>query len=373
LMFFGTMSAVVAWRVEHIDLGYDTRNLLQASVELPGMRYVDATARDRFFQEAFTGLASRPEIDGVVLRAPLADISREESAYEIAGGTPAGLRPHAFILAVLGQLAPLGIGLREGRFFDSRDGGTSEGTVILSASLAARIWPGVSPIGRQVRLAGRGERSWRTVVGVVDDVLLGNPLSRNRSPLAMYIPLGQADLTGADVVFRYRSDLPAGRAAFHQALNRLDPLLIPSTLTSFEEMLGKTTLIARSVTRLFAACFGFALLLALTGVYGLMARSIGRRTRELGVRRALGASDRVILGMLLGQGARQLGAGALVALPLTLAVAWGFSRYFPIAFTVAAGAAILVSLTIVVVVVAATWLPTRRAVAIQPRDALWRD
>lgn len=62
-----------------------------------------------------------------------------------------------------------------------------------------------------------------------------------------------------------------------------------------------------------------------------------------------------------------------MALPLTLAVAWGFSRYFPIAFTVAAGAAILVSLTIVVVVVAATWLPTRRAVAIQPRDALWRD
>lgn len=90
LMFFGTMSAVVAWRVEHIDLGYDTRNLLRASVELPGERYPDAIARGRFFQEAFAELSSRPEIDGVVLRAPLADPSREESAYEIAGARRPG-------------------------------------------------------------------------------------------------------------------------------------------------------------------------------------------------------------------------------------------------------------------------------------------
>jgi len=91
------------------------------------------------------------------------------------------------------------------------------------------------------------------------------------------------------------------------------------------------------------------------------------------VRRALGATDRNILWLLLGQGGRQLGVGALAALPFTLLVGWGFSRYFPVALGLSVGTSILVSATITAVVLAATWLPTRRAIAIEPRDALWRE
>jgi ABC-type antimicrobial peptide transport system permease subunit len=138
-------------------------------------------------------------------------------------------------------------------------------------------------------------------------------------------------------------------------------------------VLAKTTLIAKSVAALFGACFAFALLLALSGTYGLMARAIGRRTREIGLRRALGATDRSILLLLLGQGGRQLGIGAVIALPLTLLVGWGFSRYFPIALAVSVGTALGVSAAITALVLAATWLPTRRAIAIEPRDALWRE
>jgi ABC-type antimicrobial peptide transport system permease subunit len=104
-----------------------------------------------------------------------------------------------------------------------------------------------------------------------------------------------------------------------------------------------------------------------------MARAIGRQTRDIGVRRALGATDRNILWMLLGQGGRQLGVGALAALPFTLLVGWGFSRYFPIALVIPVTTAVLVSLSITAVVLAATWLPTRRAIAVEPRDALWRE
>jgi ABC-type antimicrobial peptide transport system permease subunit len=175
------------------------------------------------------------------------------------------------------------------------------------------------------------------------------------------------------VVFRHRQSVVAGQATLHQSLAAVDPLLVPGTVQSFEEVLAKTTLIARSVTGLFGACFAFALLLAVSGTYGLMARSIGRRTREIGVRRALGATDRTILLMLLGQGGRQLAVGAFLALPLTLLVGWGFSRYFPIAFSLSAGTAVLVSLSITAIVLAATWLPTRRAIAIEPSEALWRE
>jgi ABC-type antimicrobial peptide transport system permease subunit len=130
---------------------------------------------------------------------------------------------------------------------------------------------------------------------------------------------------------------------------------------------------ARSVAVLFGGAFGFALLLAVSGTYGLMARSIGRRTREIGVRRALGATDRIILVMLLSQGGRQLGVGALVALPLTLLVGWGFSRYFPVALSLAIATAVLVSVVVTGVVLLATWIPTRRAVAVEPREALWGE
>jgi hypothetical protein len=119
-------------------------------------------------------------------------------------------------------------------------------------------------------MVGLGETSdWRTVVGVVGNVLLGNPLSRDRSPIAAYIPLRQTEVQGSAVVFRHRGSRAGGQGAFHQTFSDLDPLMAPGTVASFDEMLGKTTLIAKSVAALFGACFAFALLLALSGTYGL--------------------------------------------------------------------------------------------------------
>src|SRR6185369_8142160 len=109
-----------------------------------------------------------------------------------------------------------------------------------------------------------------------------------------------------------------------------DPRLTPPTVATYAEILAKTTLMAKSVMRLFALCFGFALLLALSGTYGLMARSIGRRTREIGIRRALGATDALVVKLLLGNGSRQLGIGVLFAAPVMLATAIGFSSFLPV-------------------------------------------
>ena len=109
------------------------------------------------------------------------------------------------------------------------------------------------------------------------------------------------------------------------------------------------------------------------GTYGLMARSIGQRTREIGIRRALGATDRGIVGLLLAQGGRQLGVGVAIALPVMLAVGVGFGKFFPIAIALSTGLALLVAGAIVSVVLFATHIPTRRVLAISPRDALWRD
>src|SRR5215210_2427243 len=104
-----------------------------------------------------------------------------------------------------------------------------------------------------------------------------------------------------------------------------------------------------------------------------MAQAIGQRRREIGVRRALGATDASIVQLLLSQGGRQLGVGAVVALPLMLVVGVGFARYFPIGVAVPLITGVVVAGTIVGVVLAATYLPTRRVLKVPPREALWSE
>jgi predicted permease len=375
LMFFGVMSAVVAYRVATVDVGYETDRLLSTSVELPPDRYASGESRRVFFRRLSDALSDSPELDGVLFRTNLAAIDGPASEIELSGFRAAtGARPRAYVQGVLGSLATLGVALRDGRFLDASDRAAGAPTVVVSQAFATRHWPGRSAVGQQLRLTGLAEPDRdRTVVGVVSDVLMGHPLSRDRSAQAVYVPLAQVDARSANAVFRYRANAAAAHAVWHQSLGAIDPLMAPSSIATFEEVLAKTALLARSVTVLFAGCFGFALLLAVSGTYGLMARSIGQRTREIGVRRALGATDGLLLRLLLGQGTRQLGIGALAAVPAMLLVGIGFAKFVPVGvgFTLFTGTLTIVS--IVGVVLAATYVPTRRALAILPRDALARE
>jgi predicted permease len=377
LMFFGVMSGIVAWQAAHVEFGYDTRHLLAASVDLPADRYETPERRAAFFRALDTRLAQWREIDGAVLRTRLADDGTAEGEIEIGDGRPvppAGTRPRAYVRGVLGPLTALGMSLGEGRLLDASDRRDGPPVAVVSRAFAARHWPTRSAVGQRVRLSGLGERDeWRTVVGVVSDVVLGNPLSRERSTEAVYVPLAQSDAASVSIMFRHRGDEGGARAALNQSIAAIDPTLPPPDVSTYDEILEKSALIARSVAKLFAACFGFALLLAVCGTYGLMARAIGRRTREIGVRRALGATDGDIVRLLMGQGGRQLGIGAVVALPAMLLVGAGFAHYVPIALALAAATGLAVTATIVAVVLAATYVPTRRALAVAPRDALWRE
>jgi predicted permease len=376
IMFFGVMSAIVARRVTRVDLGYDTRNLMSAPVGPREERDDTQAKRAAFYQHVRDAVAQAPEVEVATFQAQLAELNASDGSdkLEIDRGTGSQVAaPRAFVRATLGPVESLGTSIRDGRGFDGRDAETGARAAIVSRAFAARYWPGTSPIGKAIRLAGLGEAEWRTVVGVAADVPLGNPLSRDRSLLAVYVPLAQRDVAGASLVFRHRGNPAAAIAAVHRALAAEDPAYLPPHVASYDEILKTTSLMARSVSKLFALCFGFALLLAVSGTYGLMAQAIGGRTREIGVRRALGATDAGIVRLLLGQGGRQLGVGAVIALPLLVVTGIGFSKFFPIATVLAVTTGVVVAATIVSVVLAATYLPTRRALRVSPRQALWGD
>jgi len=377
IMFFGVMSAIVARRVTQVDFGYDTRNLMSAPVGPREERYDTQAKRAAFYQHVRDAVAQAPEVEVATFQTQMAELNAPDGGDKLeldrAAVASPGATPRAFVRAALGPLESLGSSVRDGRGLDGRDSEAGARTAIVSQAFAARYWPRTSPIGKEIRLAGLGETEWRTVVGVAADVPLGNPLSRDRSPLAVYVPLAQRDVAAASLVFRHRGNATAAVAAVHRALAAEDPAYLPPHVASYDEILDTTSLMARSVSKLFALCFGFALLLAVSGTYGLMAQAIGGRTREIGVRRALGATDAGIVRLLLGQGGRQLGVGAVIALPLLGVTGVGFSKFVPIATALAVTTGVLVAATIVGVVLAATYLPTRRALRVSPRQALWGE
>lgn len=374
LMFIGVLSGVMAERVMHLDPGYDPTNVLQVALEPSAERFPEGAARNEVYGQVEGRLAGHGALSGVLLRTKLAEKGDRDARFELRNARAGGALPAANIMATLGAMSTLGIEIKEGRDLSGTDDEARAPVVAISQSLAARHWRGTSPIGDQVRLAGVADSlTWRTIVGVVSDIPYGNELSRDRSADAIYVPLLQAGVAYTDVIVRTRLGEVAGRQALHDVFGAIDPLLIPGYVHRAEEVIRKSGLLVTGMTKLFGGCFVFALLLAVAGSYGLMSRSIGLRTREVGVRRALGASDAVIARLLLAQGARQLGVGAMVAAPLLAVVGVAATKFFPVSGALTALAGVLVSISIIVVILAATWLPTRKVLRVAMRDALWRD
>jgi predicted permease len=370
LLFVGVLAAVMAQRVLTIDPGYDPARLLQVGLQPAAPRFGTAEARDRLFADVQARLAGHGAIDGTLLRTTLAGRG-EAGRFALDEATPAAALPSAHVIAMLGDASVLEIAPIAGRLLGPADDRAAAPVAVVSQSLAARHWAGRSPLGERVRVSVDGQ--WRTIVGVVRDLPLGNPLSRDLSTEAIYVPLRQSSAETAAVTVRYRATETAGRQALYQVLGEIDPALTPRYVHQMSEVLRQTGFITMALARLFGACFAFALLLAVAGTYGLMSTAIGLRTREIGVRRALGATDAVATRLLLTQAARQLGVGTVIAAPVLAILGFAATRLLPLGVPLTAMVGLAVSAAIVGIVLAATWLPVRKALQVPLRTALLRE
>ena len=199
----------------------------------------------------------------------------------------------------------------------------------MSRELAREQWPDKSPLGETIDVAiGDSATEQRVIVGVVGDVTFDPVGMTAAGNSAIYVPLPQRILPASRAIVRHFGEEAAARSAMYEALARIDPTIAPNIQT-YDAALDRLTLFARTMTKLFAGCGAFAILLAITGIYGMSSNAVVLRTHEIGLRRALGATNRGVIGLFVKQSARQLTVGlslsALLSVAVLVVIRQGFS------------------------------------------------
>ena len=358
-----------------VEIGTRTDGLLTGRVGLFESAYPSVEDRRRFFERLQLRLAEVPGVTGAAITQSVPLSFMNFTAVLAEGATPpASNSDYRFAGRVAvsdGFFALLEVPLREGRVFDARDRTDTERVAVANRAFVARHLEGKPAVGARFRLgrADQPDSDVVTIVGVVGDVLHQEDLSGDAAP-ALYVPLAQSDVRFGSFVVASDGDPLALAPAVRRAVQDVDRDLPVYWLRTLDDWLELALFDHRLVGGLFSIFAVFALLLAAAGIYAVLAFAVGTRTREIGVRRALGAQDNGILRMVMGQGLVQLAVGlgvgvvlaALFAQLLTTFVV-GVSTLDPITY-----AAVLTMLGLVTAL--ACLVPALRALKVDPMEAL---
>ncbi len=359
-------------KAQQYPLGINSDGILTGRIGLTDDRYRDPDARVRFFGLLQARLHDLPGINAVALSSSLPLMSYERSVYERIGeeGETDDRRARAWNASVSEDyFAVFGIALREGRLFDTRDRRESAPVAVVSSQFAANAWPGKSALGQRLRLDPDDQASpWLEVIGVVADNLMGSPLWGGENNV--FRPLAQDPAASVSFAVRAASPLPTLSEATRAAVAEIDRDLPVYWMRSMNDWRAQTFWPQTMLTRLFGIFAAFALVLAISGIYAVMAFDVAGRVAEIGVRRALGAEARGILSLILRRAGRQVLVGLIIGIPM----AAGFSVL--LAHNLMPGAAVdpLAYLSALIVllgaVALATAIPARRALRVDPMEAL---
>jgi putative ABC transport system permease protein len=348
--------------------------LLTMRTALPEDKYAQHARRVAFYDQVLERVQALPGVTqvGYTTSVPLS-WKGGANGFTIEGRQPEpGVLTNAIHRQVSNDyLQAIGIGLRHGRYFDEGDNDSSMPVAIINETMARQYWPDEEPVGKRFKIAVDAA-PWLTIVGVVADVRqMGMEVAVKAE---MYVPYRQIKshpwYTPRDLVIRTTGNPENLVAGVRQEIRAVDPALPVSNITTMEELLGQESGSRRLGMLLLTAFAGLALLLAALGIYGVLSYFVAQQTPEIGVRLALGAQQRDILGLVIGKGLAWTFAGVAIgsaaALALTRLMAgllFGVSAADPLTFALVAGLLTGVALL-------ACYLPARRAAKVDPLVAL---
>ncbi|MGA8151834.1 MAG: ABC transporter permease [Terriglobales bacterium] len=357
--------------LHRVDCGFNSSDLAVVRLTLPDSRYGGISQWVRFVDDVSERLRSLPGVQSVAAAGTLPFMPAPVTDLEIQGQTyEPGNEPTAQILtATPDYFRTLGIRLLTGRSFGSQDVVGHPITLIINHTMAQQFWPGENAIGKRVVMKDWGESLPGEVVGVVSDVKQDS-LEIQPQP-AIYYSFAQFEqgTLSTYLIVRARAapiDLAAAIRGQIWAVDREQPVHVQS----MDDIISGSLERRRFVLTLLGTFAGLALLLAVVGIYGVIAYSVSQRTREFGIRMALGAQPYHVLVMLLSQSLRTLTIGLLLGIASALAMTrfmasllFGIRATDPLTFVVMAAILLVVALL-------ASYLPARRAAKVDPMVAL---
>jgi putative ABC transport system permease protein len=347
-------------------------NVTLVSLMVPQSRYPTGAAQSELYRRVLEGIRAHPEIQaaGVGFPRPLRG-SRAAGTFYIEGrpsDNPAD-RASANIGSVSGgYFAAMGVPLIAGRTFRDSDVRDAPDVAIVNATLARKYWPGENVVGRRLRFDNSPEHPWRTIVGVAGDVR--QLALQEAAPPILYIPYAQFPLPFTDVALRSTAPQSTIASLVRARLREIDPDLPAGDVTTLDAVLGQAVAQPRFRAALIGAFAALALVLAAVGLFGLISYSVTQRTREIGIRVALGARPGQVLRALMREGLLIAAIGTAIGLGGALAAgrllaSFLFGVQATDAITLAAVAVILLA-----VAALATYVPARRALRVDPIAAL---
>ncbi|MDT0605081.1 FtsX-like permease family protein [Thalassotalea castellviae] len=371
LMLIGSISAFIAHKFINMEMGDNYQDVMTARFTIPELKYTDQPQQLALLSELIERLKSHPQVVDVITHNWMGSSAISLDGHEYQSEEE---KPKVDTISVIGDSATVGISLKAGRQFTHNDKLGQQKVAIISQSMANRYWPGESPLEKSLLITVNDKDEKVVIVGVVSNRMNASKMFGKRDS-ADEIYLSGLQFSDASQILFYRvhPDTKDRGEIFYQAMFQTDRNI---ELDYEVQPSDKNRNMMRDSMRLMSnITFGtgfFALLLAMVGIYGLTANAVAQRTHEVGIRRAVGASDKSIIQMFLKQGAKQLLIGLGLAMVLFYLLAFGFHKFtegiFPI--TIYFMQAVVVAVGLSLVVMFATYLPTRRAVKMEPSLAL---
>jgi putative ABC transport system permease protein len=362
-------------RIRRVDPGFRPDHLLTFQIFLPRSGFSEPAKSAAFFTGLLDDLQSVPGVLGAAAVSDLpfsgSDLAGEVTAEGARAPMPGeGLPTASWRVVTPEYFRTLGIPLAEGRSFNHSDHASAPGVVLVDQLLARRLWPDGEPLHKRLALKDWASSDWLTVVGVVEPVKHDRLTSEPREQL--YLPHAQSGRRAMSVVVRTAGD-PVGIApAVRASMDRRAPDLPVANLRTMDDLVAATTADLVFNLWLFGGFSAIAVLLATLGLYSVASYAVARRSREIALRMALGASRSQVVGLVLRQNLLQLLPGLAVGLALSFwATRFLQSQLFEVVpndpATFAAAPLLIFALGLL-----ASYLPARRAARIEPQTALRR-
>jgi predicted permease len=366
VLLAGGTVAVFAYRMANFDWGIDTTDLYMAQIQLPADTYAAPEARVSFYTRVLAEVRGQSGVEAAKVTRELGRTRFAVDDYDRYSDYPV-----AQLVTMSETPSELMTTLLEGRNFDSRDSATGAPAAIVSEALARIYWPGQSALGKRITVVNEdGSADERTVVGVVRNIRYDPTTANDESLAAIYAPLPQLTVSRVQIVVKHRGGEAAVRDALYEALGNVDAGVPAGRVMGYRAALDQATIFATTLTNLFIGCGAFAILLAMTGIYGLSSNAVVQRTYEIGLRRAMGASNRRIIALFLAQGGRQLAIGLSISALLSIGTLFLLSQMAELAAPVVAVMGMAVVLAVSGLVLVSIYVSVRGAIRREPSAAL---